>query len=361
MRIAILSPSLTTGDAVSNDVLGMYERLGARDFTPQIFAEGWTLTKPPILPLEKIRRFVRKPSDLLIYHYSRGWEPGLRLLQELKCRRVIKYHNVTPPEFLEKYSPDFANMCRAGRQQIKPIAQIDADRYLSASAFNMKELIAGGASESRSFVVPPFHHIDRVWNIEADQIIRDKYGDDKVNVLTVGRVSPNKGHRLLIEAFAAYHHEYNDQSRLVIVGKEETRLRSYSRLLREMVKRLHLTNAVVFAGEVSDEALKAYYEASDIFVTTSEHEGFCVPLIEAMAMKIPILAYGSSAIPETVGSAGLIWFEPDLYLFAESIHSIVTNRSISAALQTSGWQRYQELFTNERIENQFVAALEGIL
>jgi glycosyltransferase involved in cell wall biosynthesis len=359
-RIAILTPSITTGDAVSNDVLGMYDVLNERGCVVRVFAEGGVLDKPRVWPSPQVGRFLKQPTDLLIYHYSRGWDPGLDLLRDLKCRKIIKYHNVTPPDFLVGYNSDFATMCLEGRQQLTAIARSPCDLYLSDSAYNMRELVAEGAVESKSFVVPPFHQVDRLHSLEPDEGVLDSCSDGKVNICMVGRVAPNKSHPALIEAFAAYHHDYNSNSRLIIIGKEEVRLGKYSALLRAMVRRLELQDDVIFTGEVSDRALRAYYAGAHVFMITSEHEGFCVPLVEAMAMKVPIVAYASTAIPETVGSAGLVWEERNPYLLAESIKSIVGDRSVGQALSAMGWRRYAQHFTTERIETTFLRALETL-
>ncbi len=360
-RIAILTPSITTGDAVSNDVLGMYDVLKERGYNTRVFAEGWTIDQPRVWPSPQIGSFLKKATDILIYHYSRGWEPGLELLRDLKCRKIIKYHNVTPPEFLADYNSDFAAMCLEGRQQLALIARSGSDLYLSDSAYNMRELVSEGAAESKSFVVPPFHHVDRLDSIQPDTDVLRSLGDGKINICMVGRVAPNKSHPALIEAFAAYHHDYNPHSRLFIVGKEEVRLAKYSTLLRALARRLDVHDDVVFTGEVSDRELKAYYAAAHVFMITSEHEGFCVPLVEAMAMKIPIVAYASTAIPETVGTAGLIWDERNPYLLAESIKSIVGDRSVGRALSAMGWRRYTQHFTNARIEAGFLSAINELL
>jgi glycosyltransferase involved in cell wall biosynthesis len=339
----------------------MYDVLKRLGHDVRIFAEGCALKEPAVWPSPKVQRFVRKPADVLIYHYSRGWDPGLELLREVKCRTVIKYHNVTPPEFFARYNADYAHMCLVGREQIKPIARAGCDLYLSASEYNRRELLDEGADEGRSFVVPPFHHIDRLQDIAADLKVLDQYRDGKSNILMVGRVAPNKGHPSLIEAFAAYHHDYDRDSRLIIVGKEETRLRNYSALLREMVKRLKLDGAVKFTGGVSDSTLKAYYQCADLFMTASEHEGFCVPLVEAMAMKVPIVAYASSAIPDTVGDAGLVWKERNPYLLAESVNAIVWDATVSTALGEMGRRRYERHYTNRKIETEFLSALGNLL
>ncbi len=375
-RIAIVTPHMTTGDAVCNDVFGMHEALRRRGYESRIYASDWSVNsfgkwlglkvKSVMLerafwPISKIGNFLETRDDLLIYHYSMGWPLGLALLKELPCAKVIKYHNVTPPEFFAGWSEDYENVCRNGRQEIGLIAKANADLFLSDSKYNMSELIAAGAERSRSRVVPPFHHTDRLHSLAPCLDILDRYRDGKINLLMVGRVSPNKGHVSLIEAFATYHHNYNDQSRLIIVGKEPKSLRDYSLYLRETVRRLELEDDVVFTGEVNEEFLKTYYLLADIFMITSEHEGFCVPLVEAMSMKIPILAYNSAAMAETIGCAGVVWDERNSDLMAESIHYIVTNESTGAELGFSGWQRYLELYSTRRIEVEFLDALSGLV
>lgn len=361
-RIAILTPSLTTGDAVGNDVLGMYEVLSARGYNTRLYAEGWAyVDEYKIWPADKVANFLKSPSDLLIYHYSRGWDFGLALLRELPCRTAIKYHNVTPPEFFLKFNEDLARMCMEGREQLKLIAGAGCDIYMSASSYNERELLDEGVEESRSRVVPPFHHIDRLGAVEADHKILEAYKDGKTNILMVGRISPHKGHVALIEAFAAYHLDYNPESRLFIVGKGDPRLEVYGEGLRKIAGYLKVEDAVVFAGGVSDSELKAYYCVARVFMITSEHEGFCVPLVEAMSMKVPIVAYASSAIPGTVDGVGLVWSERDPYLLAESVNAIVKDSVTACALGRMGLRRYEENFTNRKIEAEFLKAIGNLL
>jgi glycosyltransferase involved in cell wall biosynthesis len=360
-RIAILSPSLTTADAVSNDALGMYDVLHRLGRNVKVFCETHDLKHPGVQDVSRIRAFLKSPDDILIYHFARGWNSGLALMRDLKCQKVIKYHNVTPSRFYTGFSRSDEHLCEAGRQQLSDVVKLDCELYLSASAFNMSELMALGARASRCFVVPPFHHIDRLAGISADDSVLRKYSDGKANILTVGRVVPNKGHMALLEAFASYHFNCNSNSRLIIVGKGGEGLTPYSRLVHRAVEALGLNAFVVFGGAASDEELKAFYEVADAFVTTSEHEGFCVPLVEAMAMNVPIAAYASSAIPETVGRAGIVWDERRPELLAESMNSIVNDRAMSKGLSAMGWRRYQELFTNDRIRKQFVEVLSRVM
>jgi glycosyltransferase involved in cell wall biosynthesis len=362
-RVAIVTPHVTSGDAVCNDVFGMYRVLKKLGFNARIYAADWKVDDPEleVRSISHIGSFLKSSQDILIYHHSMGWESGWEISSELPCRKVIKYHNVTPPEFFSGWSEEYQSICRAGRGQTKTIANSDCDLYLSASKYNMSELIAEGAPASSSLVVPPFHHADRLEDVEPDFEIIDKYCDGKATVLMVGSLFPNKGHAALLEIFATYFHNYNYSSRLFLVGKEGVSLQGYSRYLREMAAHFGLADHVVFAGQVDEAALKSYYLMSDIFVTASEHEGFCVPLIESMAMGIPVLAVGSAAIPETVAGSGLAWDKCDPHVFAESIDTLMNDEAIRSGVGHVGRRRYNESFTNERIEQRFVDALGAVL
>jgi len=348
MRVAILTPSLAPADAVSNDILGERDVLRRNGNDVKIFSD-----------LAPIRKFLKNPTDILIYHHSRGWHPGVQFVRELSCRRVIRYHNVTPAEFFEGFSRTDQDLCERGRRELTDLAAAQCDLYLSASSFSLQELIAIGADASRSLVVPPFHHIDRLLGINADKTILEKYSGT-TNILTVGRVVPNKNVHHLIEVFAHYHYDYNNNSRLLIVGKGGEGFSPYSKLLHRIVQKLDLTNAVVFTGGISDEELKAYYLVADAFVTVSEHEGFCVPLIEAMSMKLPIAAYASTAIPETVGDAGVVWTERNPMLIAGSIDLFVRDKSVRETLGRRGYRRYESMFTNKAAEHIFLHAMSKL-
>jgi L-malate glycosyltransferase len=356
-RIAILTRTVTRGDAVGNDVLGMYQALKRQGREVRIYAEGWTVTEPEVYAADTTENFLVDPTDLLIYHHSIGWDLSLELLAKLQCRTIIKYHNVTPPAFFAGVAEDFEARCSAGREQIKALVKIEHDLYLSDSEYNMRELIEEGADPARNFVLPPFHHIGLLDSIGPDLSVIDDYRTGRANILTVGRVSPNKDHKSLIEAFANYYYNYNSNSRLLIVGKQDEAFANYYQLLHQLIASLCLDEAVIFTDGVSDPELKAYYMISHVFMITSEHEGFCVPLVEAMAMKLPILAYSSTAIPGTVGEAGIVWDERNPLLMAEAIDVLMKDEALRANLAEKGLERYKGLFTNARIEEEFINAL----
>jgi glycosyltransferase involved in cell wall biosynthesis len=359
-HVAVVTSHLAVGDAVSNDVVGMCAALERRGYEARMYAGSWDFNEPVVHPISEIRKFLKAPEDLFIYHHSIAWEPGMQLLNELKCHTAIKYHNVTPPEFFVGISPWHERMCRIGREELGAVARAECDIYLADSEYNRQDLLNEGVPAGKSFVVPPFHHIDRLQAIEADLDVLDEYRDGKTNILMVGRVAPHKGHPALIEAFAVYHHDYNRESRLIIVGKEEAAFKIYSERLRTVTAYKLAEDAVVFTGEATDSELKAYYLLSSVFAIASEHEGFCVPIIEAMSVKVPVVAYASSAIPATVGGAGLVINERHPYLMAEAIDRLVSNESLNLALGTKGLRRYEQHFTNARIETELFRALNNL-
>ena len=359
-RVAVCTPDLASADAVGNDVIGMYEALNAYGCEARIFAQNAYVAWPKVHSLEEVQAFLQDSSDMIIYHHSVGWDAGLNLLKGLKCRKAIKYHNVTPSHFFEDIAHNYLVACSNGREQLKDLKRLKADLYLADSAYNLDELLVEGQQGSRYAVVPPFHHIDRLGAVEADNSVIQQFGTgDTTNIVMVGRIVPNKGYSYLIDAFHAYHHQYNSDSRLLIVGKEDPALASYAERLRRQVRGLGLDRSVIFLGGISDAELKAYYKVADAFMITSLHEGFCVPVVEAMSMQVPIVAYSSSAIPETVGNVGFVWKDRDPELMAATLDLLMKNEHVRQALGQMGLQRYKSRFTNEKIRELLLATLKN--
>lgn len=359
-RISILTPTLATSDAVSNDVLGMHRVLTRRGHEVHLFAEDWNVDGLKVRYAATAREFAESTDDILIYHHSIGWQLGSDILESSACRTIIKYHNVTPADFFEGVNPDLRDLCELGRIQLASIARAGHAAYLAASNYNMRELLAEGSDDARTYVVPPFNQAANLGAVVPDMAILDHYLDGKTNLLMVGSVRPNKGHAALIEAFAQYYYDFNCNSRLFIVGAENDSLQAYSKSLRELADLLQVEDAIVFTGAVRVEALKAYYVLANVFVIASEHEGFCVPLVEAMAMKVPIVGYTSAAIAETVEDSGMIWDTRDPALIAESINLVLTDEATAAAVTHRAQLRYRQMFSNIVIENQFLKATASV-
>jgi glycosyltransferase involved in cell wall biosynthesis len=360
-RIAIASEALYSGDAVSNDAFEMQRVLAARGDEAVLFSSQRVMKCERSRDISALPAFLAgDPQAILVYHHCIGWKGGVELLRRTTCKRIIKYHNVTPSRFFESYSDDLARGCRLGREQLRDLAQIECQRYLCDSEYNRGEMIEAGVDAERCSVVPPFHHIDRLDRVQADPHLLRRLDDGGTNVLFVGRRVPHKGHRYLVDAFAIYHKHYDRSSRLLLVGRQEKAVLGYTFELRERALRQGVLERVLFVDEVTEAQLKAYYERAAVFVTASEHEGFCVPVVEAMALRVPIVAFGDTAVPLTVGDSGLVWDKPDPYLLAQSIAEVVRNAEVRRRLTERGWCRYRETFANDRIEHNFLREVDSL-
>jgi glycosyltransferase involved in cell wall biosynthesis len=334
--------------------------LSERGHEVQIFAPKIAPGLTQAQPLDRLEAFL-SPSSLLIYHFSVGWSEGAHIFRQARCHRVLKYHNITPPDYFLPYSLAYALPCRMGQLERMSLSRCGADLYLADSSFNLGDLLDAGMDPARGHVIPPFHQVDRLRQAAPVPKLQKACADGWINLLMVGRIVPNKGFEELIDAFAFYHHGYNPQSRLILVGKVDSRLLDYLKELKQQTFELDLENAVHFTGPVSEAELRTFYESADVFLLASRHEGFCVPLLEAMALEVPVIAAGACAIPETLGDGGLLWDEPDPELLAESIHRIVSDGAVNTSLRQLGRQRYENHFRNEHIESTLMRVLGGLL
>ena len=358
-KIALVAPTLAPGDAVGNDVLHMAELFRGRGHNVALFADHVGSVTTTCQPIARAAAFLgRDRSALLVYHHSIDCAAGVGLVHRARCRRVVRYHNVTPAHFFAGLDAACAADCRKGREQVAELARAGCDLYLSDSAYNQDELLQAGAPAPRCVVVPPFHLIEKLEGVAPDAETLDACADGRTNLLFVGRLAPNKGHAALIDAFAVYHHNYDRDCRLLLIGKEDERLTRYAESLGERVRQRGVCGSVTFAAAPTVAVLKAYYASADVFVIASEHEGFCVPVVEAMALELPVAGFRSTALPDTLGNAGVLWNERSTWLLAESVACLRRERPVYEEFQERGRRRYLERFTNTCIESQLFAALE---
>ncbi len=218
---------------------------------------------------------------------------------------VLVYHNITPPEYFVDIHRLLVRLCYHGRRELAAYT-LRCDLALGDSEVNRKELEELGFPATGVLpVVPGFTHLDGPPN----DVVARGFDDEWTNVLFVGRIIPNKRIENLIRCFAAYKTRYNPRSRLLIVGSYGG-FERYLAMLQQLVARLGVRD-VHFTGHVSNEELTAYYDVADVFLCASEHEGFCVPLVEAFYKRIPVLALARTAVPATMDGAGVLYDEPD--------------------------------------------------
>lgn len=362
MKIGIAVRWLTRHDAVSNDVFGMYHALKNQGYDAYIFYQErhWrTLTKTTY-PVSKVKNILKDPEDILIYHFTSGWNEGLQFLKKLSCIKVIRYHGITPANYFEGISTSHAQRARLGYKNLTHLTECSISRFFTNSQHMAKDLALAGAKECDIGVIPPFHPIETLLMTEPKKKLMEKL-HGKTNILTVGRISPHKGHMDLIKAFSYYFKEYNNQSRLILFGKQSSRLKQYTDYLYDLIDKLHLKDSILIFDGGSPAILRAIYASTQIFIAPSLHEGFCVPIIEAMAHKIPIIGRNATAISETLDGSGLLWSTGNPINLGALIHDVVSDPRHYKELSQKGWHSYQEKYKLGIIENTFIGNLKKLI
>jgi L-malate glycosyltransferase len=291
------------------------------------------------------------PGDVVLLHYALPSPLTAALLAE-RGRRVVLYHNITPPEFFLGYDPEMVHICRTGREELHTLRG-RVDLALADSEFNRRELEEKGFA--RTGVLPIYLDFDR-YRRPPNAVLERQLDDGLTNVLFVGRVAPNKKQDDLIRLAAAWKRSLGPDVRLLLVGKLPRR-HHYLDALQALHYELGLTPwEVVFTGHVDHAELLACYARAHVFVSMSEHEGFGVPLVEAMLMKVPVLAYASTAVVDTLGGAGVLFHEKRLAEVAEVAHRLATPGPLRTAV-LAGQERRLQAFTPRAVET----ALRGYL
>ncbi|HVJ95825.1 MAG TPA: glycosyltransferase [Acidimicrobiia bacterium] len=302
------------------------------------------------------RAFEPGPETWALYHFSIA-SPLVDDLCEQEVPLALDYHNVTEPRFFQRWEPLAAERMAAGKRQLADLA--GAPRFaLSDSSYNDAELVELGFSHTS---VAPILIDFRDYEGEPDTALLDTRRQRRRGAewLAVGRIAPNKCLHDVIAAFAAYRRCFDADAHLTIVGNEHTAMQ-YTKALRSLVSELQLGAAVEFTGAVPDAALRAYYQSADVFVILSEHEGFAVPVLEAMYFDVPVLAFATGALPETVGAGGLMLESKDPVTVAAAAHEILSQPTLRADLGAAGRERVKHFDLSETGPRFVDAVLAGI-
>lgn len=354
MRVIQMLPTLAYGDAIGNDTLTLADTLKENGYDTKVYA-GYIderIHHDLVVPVEK---YICQKGDIIIYHLSTGSDLNYKL-SEFECCKVIMYHNVTPPQFFEDYDKNMAEVCASGLRAVKYLGT-KADYAIADSAFNRQELIEMGYS-CRIDVLPILIAFDDYAKMPSSKILKTYENDDWVNIVFTGRVAPNKKQEDIIAAFAYYKKNINPKSRLILVGNHLMTPGYYPKLSRYI--ELLGVEDVVFTGHIRFDEILAYYRIADIFLCMSEHEGFCVPLVEAMYFGVPIIAYDSTAIGETLGGSGLLLNDKDPAVAGEAIHILVEDKELRQRI-INGQKKRLEDFQHNRIKKQFLEIIERIV
>jgi glycosyltransferase involved in cell wall biosynthesis len=313
--------TLGYGDAIGHEVQGIQRVLCEAGYHSEIFVETADSRLEDLTVDYRELPAASHPDNILIHHFSIGSRAS-RIAYALPDRMVLVYHNITPPEYFIDVHPLLVQQCFLGRRELGFYAS-RCDLALGDSEYNEQELAATGFSPTGVLpVIPDFFHLSGAPNYMQ----AGAFDDDWINVLFVGRMIPNKRIEDVIRWFHAYQRWFNPRSRLLVVGSH-TGFERYVAMLHEFIAHIGASD-VHFLGHVSNEELVAYYELADAFVCASEHEGFCVPLIEAFHMGVPVLAYAASAVPATLDGGGILLRDKHPLKVASLINEVVSNSSL---------------------------------
>ena len=284
-----------------------------------------------------------RPEDTLILHFSMGNEVFDQLIK-IPARRVLVYHNITPPEFFSGINDHAAAFARLGLRQLEQIAPAHRARR-SASPSSIARTSHDMGFKKTAHV--PILIDWKLYDTPPDPAVLARWSVFGRKLLFVGRISPNKRHDDLLRMFAYYRAVIDREAQLLLVGSWGDHREYYARL-RELQRAPRPRDAPSRSpGTVSHAALCAYYREADTFVSLSEHEGFGVPLLEAMKFDLPVVAYDAAAIGETVGDAGVLLHERDLAQAAEAAALVSEDTALRAKLAAAGRKRVADFDTEK--------------
>jgi glycosyltransferase involved in cell wall biosynthesis len=328
VRVDQVVPSLASRDAIGVHTLTLADALREAGFDSEIYYGTCT---PDVAgrahPVVELGRATK--GRWLLYQSSIG-SPVYDIVAARPEPKLVNYHNITPAELLERWEPDIGYEVRLGRAQLERLAP-DARLAVADSGFNESELVQAGYTNTA--VVPLLIDVTGSGTAPDPEVARrltEAKGRGGADLLFVGKVSPHKAPHDLVKMLSVYRRVFDPAARLHLVGSPLGD--TYARALAAFVDELGLGGAVTVTGSLDPAQLEAYYQAADVFVCASEHEGFCVPLIEAMGHRTPVVAYGVAAVPETVGDAGLVLPDKDPLRFATAVARVVADAELRARL-----------------------------
>jgi glycosyltransferase involved in cell wall biosynthesis len=366
-------PSLHVADASGAHTLHARDVLREAGYVSEIFVEH---VDPPLEAearrFDEIDAFARKGDTVVLYQLAVGSSLVEHLLRRPEPL-FVNYHNLTPADFYWKWAPDWLDAVETGRQQLHQLAP-RVSHAIAVSAFNEADLRAAGYRSTS--VVAPFVGAARTEpgpeEAPASEV-RESNGARKTLQspsverpvrpeaavwLFVGKLLPHKAAHDLLKALVVYRAVYDPKATLIVVGAHP--VATYERAVLEYARVLGIEGAVELTGAVSESELQEAYRSSDVFVCLSEHEGFCFPLLEAMQFELPIVAFEAGAVPDTLGSAGLLLKDKSPSVVAASVGRLLSDRSLRQKVVAAGRERLRAFELSET-KKKFVSAVEGAI
>ncbi len=346
-------PAAHRGDAIGDSARHVRDLLRARGHESEIYA----LTIDDDLR-DDVRWFQDAQStegDLTIFHYALP-SPMTDAFAALPRGRVLQYHNVTPAHFFAPYDANVFRLATLGRAEIRGLAG-RTDLALGDSEYNRQELEAFGFSNTGVF--PIAIDLERIRRAPRLLGLEQMLSDGLTNFLFVGRIVPNKKIEDHIRLAEHYKRYVDADYRFIFVGKTDGVPRYYATVRALMAEFRMPADRFVFTGPVPDEDLATYYRTASVYISLSEHEGFCVPLLEAMSADVPVLAYSNTAVPDTLGGAGVQFAPKDLEFAAELLGELAYNARLRTRV-IEGQRQRLAAFGEARLQDDLTRLLSMV-
>ena len=343
--------SIAVGDATSDHVFLLRDWLREAGFVSEIYTMHCIDEKltGETTPYTSYRPTM--PNELIIFHHAIGSDV-LDYIIDQAYPIILIYHNVTPPEFFATTNPALTRQLVRGLEQLKrakPLTRL----ALSDSAFSEGELQAQGFPNTG---VLPIVLDERPYTIPINQTLQNQLQQRGPMLLFVGRLAPNKKQEDLIKLLYFYRRIQPD-AHLVLVGSLHGK--EYVTWLQAFAEKLGVADAVTMTGHVSQQDMVTYYKTADLFVSMSEHEGFGKPLIESMYLGLPVMGYGVTAVPHTLGSAGILFHQKDFEALAELTDILIQDTTLRTNIIAKQKQHVQ-IFLEPYVRNQWQGYLDQL-
>jgi glycosyltransferase involved in cell wall biosynthesis len=332
-------PVVHRGDAVGRHTLRLRDACLARGLTSRIFVDVTEAETSDETTSVVDYPAAARPDDVLVYQFATASYMADWLVSRPEAL-VVNYHNITPPELIAPWDNYLALGQQTAQSELLRMVGRTA-LAIADSAFNERYLVEAGFAATA--VVPPAAALASLSPVTPDHGAAKRSGPvgGGARWLSVGRLAPNKAVENTIAALAVARAHGDPGATLRIIGRAVTD--AYQAALHRYVADLGLGAAVTFAGFASDDAVAVAYAQSDVLVVTSEHEGFCVPVVEAMTVGLPVVAYNQGALPEVLGAAGVIVDSKDPYRLASAIADLLADDAHRARLAAAATVRVREL------------------
>ncbi len=343
----------TAGDAITGQALIIRRWLRELGFKSHIYAQY--IHRSMETEVRHLSSYRKSPKgDWAIYHHSIGSDLP-QFLKRQKPRLMLIYHNITPTPYFVRSDPGRAELARMGLQQLQNLKSI-TELAVAVSPFNRLDLQEAGYAQAE---VLPITLRPEDYDWPDNETLVEQLSNGGPTLLFVGRLAPNKKQEDLVRLLT-YCRRLNPEIRLILVGDRWEI--GYDTWVEQMAEAFGVADGLTLTGKVSQQDLVTYYRHASIYVSMSEHEGFGVPLIESMYLGLPVMAYAASAVPDTMGPAGLLFYEKEFERLAELVSLLLDDQALRKRLIERQYQRIQD-YLEPNVKKKFLGYLQqaGIL